>query len=100
MTTIERLKLGRERIARGWTQGHYAVDSAGCTLHYADPLAVAWCPLGALLGGCAEDIEARLLLRNTIGEHVPTWNDRPNRTQADVLKAFDDTIARLEAAAT
>lgn len=102
MTVVERLKLGRERIARGWTQGRYARNAKGGSVGPDGLDAVCWCASGALCLDGDIGVDARMALRQTIRAYdavgIVTWNDDPGRTQADVLKAFDDTIARLEAA--
>lgn len=96
MNTLEALKFGRERIARGWTRGALARDVDGGKIADDSKDAVCWCTLGALPKFYWEEAERELTA--TVSDYsLGHWNDAPERTQADVLKAYDDTIARLEA---
>jgi hypothetical protein len=72
MTTKEILIAARAKVAQGWCQGAYAKDAYGNTEEQEDAL--------ALLGYTGES-------------EVIDWNDAPGRTQAEVLEAFDKTIA-------
>ena len=86
----------------------------------SNPAAVAWCAAGAAwyadasIPDCVNDpcyrlyLEALAELRRFVGEvspdedhggHLGTWNDVRHRTQADALRLYDVTIARVAAAA-
>lgn len=97
MTALDLLREGRERVARGWTQGAYARDAAGRSVYAWTPEACAWCALGAMRGvgrSGAEYDEARATLeRLTPARSVSSFNDAPTTTQADVLALFDRAIA-------
>lgn len=94
--TITTLTKARSLIARGWTQGSAAHDQHGNCVEPRDPRATCWCILGAIAATGAGDVRADDALRQTIGEDaLANWNDQPFRTQAHVLKLFDDTIERL-----
>ena len=69
---------GRARVARAWSQGRgRGPGGAVCA---------------ALAVGC--DPEAMTLLIKAIGcRCLPFWNDAPERTQAEVLAAFDCALA-------
>lgn len=101
MTTLEVLKIGRARIARGWCRFSLAENSQG---HSCDPeglQAVAWCALGGLMHdshwgfSTAFDSLAAMLGSS----HLADWNNQPHRTQADVLALYDKAIAAEEAKA-
>ena len=120
LTLIELLRRGRERILRGWTQHAPARIASGTMCGASDPAAVAWCAAGA--AWYADDsipdyvndpcyrlyLEALADLRRSVGEvspdedhggHLGPWNDVRHRTQADALRLYDVTIARVAAAA-
>ena len=100
-----------------WTKGIGARDACGnCTAPYKDSVdhgytpAVCYCTVGALwaqredkapaeVRGVEEQAQVELL--HTLGMHhtdstrIYDWNDAPERTHADVVKLYKDTIARL-----
>ena len=119
LTLIELLRRGRERILRGWTQHAPATTARGTMCGASDPAAVAWCAAGA--AWYADDsipdrindpcrrlyLEALAELRRSVGEvspdedyggHLGCWNDAGHRTQADAVRLYDVTIARVAAA--
>jgi hypothetical protein len=92
-------------VAKGWTQGAYAKDVNGTPVGYAGDDAACFCSLGAIFNAyeklrpANDEIKdyrdlanayglARRVLEETTGEYVPSWNDAPNRTVAEVLAAF------------
>ena len=120
LTLIELLRRGRERILRGWTQHAPARIASQAMCGASDPAAVAWCAAGAAwyaddtVPDCANDpcyrlyLKAMAELRRSVGEvspdedhgsHLGPWNDVHHRTQADTLRLYDVTIARVTAAA-
>lgn len=90
---LERLRLGRERVAKGWCQGAFSDGERVCAVGaiiYGGPsgqdtvVGEAW----QVLDGAAFAIGAR---------GVMTHNDTPGRTQEEVVALFDKAIAlRLE----
>ena len=117
LTLSELLRRGRERILRGWTQHAPARTAAGAMCGADDPAAVAWCAAGAawysddtvpdyINDPCyALYLEALTELRRALEELCPAagrlgpWNDAFHRTQADVVRLYDATLARVEARA-
>ena len=96
-TTAEKLIAARKLIEQGWTQGTYARDANGEDVDATDDRAVCWCSYGAIVRAYDEDFEAaeaaRDVLRAAVGtKYAASWNDAPERTQAEVLQAFDDAI--------
>lgn len=90
-------------LGRGWCQGQPAQSSNGQGCTPASPSAAAWCLLGAIrrvsgVEGTRTTHSAwmrdaqiqraiRLAMRDgkRLGDFIPTWNDRPRRTQAQVV---------------
>jgi hypothetical protein len=79
-------------IRRGWTQGDFARDHNGNSVHFSSPNAVCWCAVGAVKA-CyrgAGQYDAMQLLRNTINrQYIDHWNDDRRRTKRSVLKVFE-----------
>lgn len=108
MTVLEVLKGARAKIAHGWTQG-YLARQAGRGLWYSDlesgEPSDCWCASGAIIACTRGNDDARksawealrLAAGLNAGGDIPSWNDRAERTQADVLAAFDKAIAAEEA---
>ena len=96
MTTKEILIAARAKLAQGWTQGWYAKNKQGQHLSVHSPDATCWCSIGALIAvsGPTDDFSAceRLLNEVVSDNGIVTFNDRPWRTQAEVLAAFDKAI--------
>lgn len=95
-TAKEGLMAARALIARGWTQHAAARTANGETLspeQCASETAVCWCTFGALRA--VGSMEADKALRTIIGGPLTEWNDDPDRTQAQVLAAFDKAIEAL-----
>lgn len=115
MTPAEVLRAARALIAtpERWTRSTYMRDSAGLRLDIrcADDRAraVCWCSLGATAQVASDcdygasdcdygaEVKADRLLEAAVGGDVVRWNDRPGRTHAEVLAAFDRAIALAEA---
>jgi len=79
-----------------WTQHVFAKSSPDATDHLSgyDPKAVCWCALGAMEAAAGEELscmaifgQAETFLVAEVG-NVPSWNDAPNRTQAEVVAAL------------
>lgn len=95
------LEEARERIEKGWTQGAFARNSVGDAVNEDSEQACAWCVTGALMAAprIAVDDAARFYLHKAIAsiddasQHsLASWNDAPDRTQEEVLAAFDAAI--------
>jgi hypothetical protein len=91
----------RERVATGWCQGAVAQDKEGRAVGPGSSDARRWSMLGALLaswdGGPVEELGQAVtsLHRSTEQSPLEVWNDRPGRTQADVVAAFERAIESL-----
>jgi hypothetical protein len=91
----------RERITIGWCQGTVAQDKAGRAVAPESSDARRWSILGALLaswnGGSAGDLRQAVTSLHAVTERSPleVWNDRPGRTQSDVVSAFERAIDAL-----
>jgi hypothetical protein len=88
------LRKVRKLIAGGWTRGTFARNARGVPVQAQDKRAVRFCPSGACwrVGGAwrlIRLIEAEIGPRATLN----IWNDRPERTKAEVLALIDKTIA-------
>jgi hypothetical protein len=98
----DKLREARALIERGWTQGAYARNAAGEDLEdvdweFSDTDPVCWCMSGAMMQAGLED-EADDFIQRAIGKKfIPEWNDASERTQAEVLAAFDRAIELAEA---
>lgn len=100
MNTKEHLIAARAKIAQGWCQKALGRDKYGHAVTSLDPRAESWCVIGALVAAAGRNVDpvpaaARLELGLT-GRAVSRWNDTKGRTQEQVLKLFDDTIAKEE----
>lgn len=100
--TVTVLRKARELIARpgGWTQGASARDARGGVVSIAKDTATCFCTLGSL--GAAAAVTGflywsardafRLANEEAMEVGIALWNDAPERTQADVVAAFDKAI--------
>lgn len=88
-------------IARGWTQGNYAIELWGRGVGFAHPRAIKWCVFGALLvahrKGGITGLEYRELdgsLHRRVREMGQTsysvWQDAKGRTKREVLDLMRD----------
>lgn len=105
MSAVETLRKARALLTPegAWGQKFMAVDSMGLAVDLDGPAAVCWCSLGALERAARAQYvaKAREWLLEAIGGGVRSlagWNDRPERTHAEVLAAFDRAIELAEAA--
>ena len=117
LTLSELLRRGRERILRGWTQHAPARTATGTMCGADDPAAVAWVRGGGRLVQRRHGprLHQRPVLRAVprgpgrvsanAGRSLPgrrrlgPWNDAFHRTQADIVRLYDATLARVEARA-
>jgi hypothetical protein len=88
-----------------WTQDAEARDADGNEVLYNDPSATCFCAIGAMSRAADEyspSRETRILRRAVFGDvwrPIPSWNDAPETSHADVLEAFDRAITLAEQAA-
>lgn len=101
---VAKLKAARELIAKpgGWTKGHYARDASGALAASTDEAATCFCAVGAVLRVNGGNFGVSQPLLEGIAAQVPTtslpvWNDAMERTQAEVVAAYDAAIAAEEA---
>ena len=99
----------RSKCATGWCQHHYARDADGFEINVNAATATCWCSDGAILAAVREQHTIHELVhyddvlaefeRNGIlpvGQRTVStveWNDHPDRTQQEILAAFDRAIA-------
>ena len=108
MTTVELLEKAKKKIEKGWCQETLAKDAKGRIVSERSRDACQWCSVGAILAALpikewrkeqeigfstlAETMEG--FLEKAMGSvSVAHWNDRPGRTQQQVIAAFDKAIA-------
>jgi hypothetical protein len=105
-TVAEKLREARALIAKGWTQGEFARTKTGRKTPPKSPSATCFCASGAVIratgaAGVAEGLFSQefRVLRQAVRGNVVIWNDAPERTQAEVLQAFDRAIELAESQA-
>lgn len=84
-----------------WTQGTDARDAAGHQVEPNDEAAVCWCIDGAYLrcGGKWHDAGWKVLMGLVPEGLGPiSWNDAPERTQAEVVAALREAAAKAREA--
>lgn len=87
-----------------WTQGKFAREASGLAQDPKSPKAICWCARGAIIRSGGLESAPLRYLRSVVpscdrsGEPVAVWNDAPERTQAEVVKALRDAadLARSE----
>jgi hypothetical protein len=94
---------GRELVAQGWSQGADARDIDQQPVHPWSSEARSWSVLGAIICGDSTHqgrvpidrlAEATVLLADAVDTpSLSKWNDKPGRTQAEALAAFDAALA-------
>jgi hypothetical protein len=100
----DELRNARALIERGWTQHVFARDARGSGVSLMSSEAVCFCAVGAVervAGGTFSAMPLIASLERAIGVGdtiaVTSFNDAPERTQAEVLTAFDNAIELAEA---
>lgn len=105
-TVIDVLHVARQFIENGWTKRAFARETPtsvfACSVE--SKKASCFCASGAIQAAKyhlnADDqahMEARSALLSVIHwDSIPLWNDAPNRTQEQVVNAFDRAIERLQ----
>ncbi len=90
------LIAARALIEKGWCRGESAVGTDGFPRHHRAPDAVKWCAIGATARAAYGDgtnyRRAINILKASVGDSVPYWNDRA-RDVSEVLAGFDKAIA-------
>jgi len=103
MQTRAILTKARELVTAGWTQSVNAVDENDEEVTTSDSTACKFCVYGAIFAASqrlgyapysqrAVDAFSQAMFGNVSGL-IAGWNDAPERTQADVVAAFDKAIA-------
>lgn len=85
-----------------WGKGYYAFNKSQDMREVGDSDATCFCMIGALakaagsftgVGGYEQSEHPEIeYLAKVVGEHVPNYNDHPDRTHAEVIAAFDKAI--------
>jgi hypothetical protein len=87
-----KLDEARALIEKGWCQKDYARDAGGAGEWPTDAACACYCSAGAIMAIANENLELEDALedafRKATGGSIITWNDHPNRTQAEVIEAF------------
>ena len=109
-TSLEVLELARKRIAAGWAQGDWVAEAPD-----SDPYKPwCYCAAGAMGYGTVSETPQETCdaidafayfglgltdIHGDVVDEITTWNDHEDRTQAEVLAAFDRAIAGVREAA-
>lgn len=92
-------------LKQGWTQGGMARDADGALVPYWDPNAENYCSVGAIAKAALPSFPGKAVLRGSdlarylsfdSLEALSSWNDKPNRTQEEVLELFEKAKERAE----
>lgn len=98
LTAVDLLAGARALIEKGFCKGASARDAKGFPTPFGGPSACSWCASGAICHLAsivtASHKVAMAALRKAAGTtgSIAYWNDAPERTQADVLAAYDRAI--------
>ena len=112
MTVLELLQNARQLLSdpARWTKGCFARNAEGQAVHPVLGKAACWCSVGAIRKEFSREhgytdrsatvssfLDAHLLLHQLLssGKHsagIPSFNDHPDTTHADVLALFDRAI--------
>jgi hypothetical protein len=102
-TTEQLLIEARALVEKGWCQGASARNDRGMLTEFFGNKAVTFCMSGALCRLMNPVLEpwrkANDILASVVGCGIGVWNDRPERTQAEVLEAFDNALAIVRGSA-
>jgi len=91
---VEKLKAARALLAKGWCQCSYANDKHGRQVGSYSHEAVEFCISGAL-GRVDGDIDLHRIVERVTEYSIPVYNDRPGRTQDEVLAVMDKAISSI-----
>jgi hypothetical protein len=98
------LVRAKELVTSGWTQFWYACDEDGSSCDSFSNEARCWCSHGALTRSRV-DLDCALTSRSEASEifrvandieNITIWNDAPERTQSEVIAAFEKAIAYVD----
>lgn len=81
-----------------WTQKQNAREANGIVVFPTDPDAVCFCSFGAMIKcmpAATEFKYAAVALGFPSVADLIVWNDKPNRTQTEVVAAFRTAAAKL-----
>lgn len=81
-----------------WCQVATARTAHGKSVEALSRSAVSWCVNGALTKAAKRHVDSRdayFHLLDFLGQGVATFNDAPERTQAEVVQALRDAAASL-----
>jgi hypothetical protein len=99
METFARMMVeAHERVSVGWCQITLSQDEDGRAVWPQSSEARRWSMLGAVLasweGGPVEDLRQAVTVLRRATEQSPleVWNDRAERTQKEVIAAFECAI--------
>ena len=102
------LRVARQYLDQGWTQGSFARNALGEPVTYDDDDACQWCMAGAIaaaqrnMGKIVDIRECTRLIHNVLsemGEDAPfiaDYNDVPGRTAEEVRHVMDMAILKLD----
>lgn len=100
------LQRARQTLAGHWTQGTSARTASGQAIDPTAPMAVSWCPMGAIMKHCPDkqlrfEVWFRLVsafeeISSRHMSNVVVWNDSRSRTEEEVLALLDYAIARAQ----
>lgn len=106
---IDDMKAARAVIEKPgtWTQEALARDRNLNSTSSYDTDACMWCTVGAVRKALnfdvatdpsvvAREVNVRRALQDAVGGGIIWFNDRPGRTQDEVLAAFDKAIAKAQ----
>jgi hypothetical protein len=96
----DKLREARALIERGWTQGAFARHANGRVIGCESESASCFCMAGAIMRVTPSIYSFERFIEPlcvVIGDRrLDHWNDAPERTQAEVLAAFDKAIELAE----
>jgi hypothetical protein len=109
-TTVEILTKARDLLSKegAWCQGYFAKTKKGKLIESRSKRAASFCMLGAIQrfdNQCQfglwnpEWYQAKKYVASAIRtsiDNIASWNDKPKRTQEQVIKAFDKAISKAE----
>lgn len=88
LAIADKLDEARALIEKGWCQRAFAKDANGKKVFSWHPSAVCWCAIGAINATEPNNGGPWRYLEKVVGRSPDTWNDAPERTQAEVIEAF------------
>lgn len=100
VTAEDILRRVRRHVEQGWCQDSWALDADANRVYPDDPVAVAWCLLGAWaavesqIGGSRADVSQYIYaaLPPHAKNSMTVYNDEPGRTQAEIVALLDRAI--------